>query len=228
MSLLPPTLLGVRLGDDETIAALQISAGGAGLIIGQDDDGNHLVVQMFGPEPVDYAVLGPLWLRQVLVFRAMALGAHVVVETARPDAWGPFVRVAAGTGGELRCTPRLDRVPYGRPNRPVLALRDSDSALGDAGGAAGPWTAVVSASERATQWNIDDLTRADVVFAAPMPAASASLLSAALALPDGGSGLADLEADQIAIAARGYLSRVRLGITSAERWLTSPVQSSEG
>lgn len=219
MSSYPPPQLGTRLADDETLGALVVSTGGAGAVLGEDDAGQRLVLQMFGPTPADYAIVGGLWLRQLLAFRALALGAQVLVHTEREQTWASFTRIASGVRGDLQCVRDLPPALSGRPNRPVLVLLDSLSSIGGTVPQAGAWSAVVSASDQATQWNIDALSRADLVFAQSLSPASAMLLGKALGLPDP-SHLIGLPPEQFSLVSRGTSRRIRAQLTDAERWIT--------
>lgn len=215
-----PTLIGVAEADDSTIASLRISSGGAGFMLGTTTDDQQVVVQLFGPEPINYAVVGGLPLRQMLVFRALALGVQVIVKTHRPETWGSFVRIAGGMRGDLHCVTDLGELPHATPRRPVLVVLDSDSSLGGSAVAPGPWTAVISATDHATQWNADELARVDVVFAQSLSSSSAKVLATALTLPDNGAGLVGLQPNQVSLAARGALERVDVTLTQTERWIT--------
>ena len=215
-----PTLIGVAEADDATISALQITSGGAGFVLGTTTDGRQVVVQLFGPEPINYAVVGGLAIRQVIVFRALALGAQIIVKTHRPHTWGSLMRIAGGMRGDLHCVAELGSLPPATAQRPLLAVLDSDSSLGSGRLAGGPWTAMISATDHATQWNADDLARVDVVFAQSLSSTSAKVLANALSLPDNGAGLVGLSDGQLSLAARGALERVDVTMTATERWIT--------
>jgi len=220
----PLTQLGVRLADDETVGSLVITTSGAGVVVGDDTAGRSLVLQMFGPEPADYAVVGGLALRQLLAFRALAVGAQVLIHTKRPDIWGPFVRTAAGTGGLVQCVTALTEVPVGRPNRPVLLLVDSATSLGGSARVAGPWSAVVSASDQVNQWNIDDLARVDLMFAETLSSAAARTVAKALSIAEPGM-LVGLAPGEYSLISRAHVATVRLMATDIERWLTGQASS---
>lgn len=218
MSSFALTQLDISVADDETLAALVVSAGGAGLVMGVSGDGRPLVLQMFGREPADYALVSGMRLRKIISFRALALGARVFIHTQRPEAWEAFVRVAGGVRGDIQCVPPGSPVPPGKPDQPVLVLLDSIAGLGGNARPAGRWSAVISATDHANRWNLDDLKRVDLVFAQSLPASAASVVGPAFAISNASqlSGLAD---DHYTIVSKGSVEVVNLRATAMENWV---------
>jgi hypothetical protein len=85
-----------HVGDAGQLAWLRYAATPAGLVLGRDAQGAVVPVRMFREEPVRLTLIGGWWLASVLAFRALAVGARVVVCTAAADRWHPLVRAAQG------------------------------------------------------------------------------------------------------------------------------------
>lgn len=75
---------------------LALPAGGCGQLIGSDDAGRAVTVRLTGPGIRAVYVAGELYLAQQLVFRAVAVGARILLYTDRVDAWRPLLDAAAG------------------------------------------------------------------------------------------------------------------------------------
>ncbi len=115
----------------------------SGVLLGSDSDKASVVLRLFRPEVTRVAMVGGLWPARLLIFRALALGARVVVFTYRPEAWNGFGRVTTGRDDRVAVLP-VERpvVVAASPASPALHVYD----LGRDGSAG---TAGVGAMERA-------------------------------------------------------------------------------
>lgn len=93
----------------------ELTLGGAGLMVGANRHGGAVTVRLFRAEGTRLVLVGGLAAAQLLVLRALALGAGVLVQTGRPRAWEPFVRGSAGSRAGWWWSP-----PGGRSASPVL------------------------------------------------------------------------------------------------------------
>lgn len=93
----------------EQLEGLHLPVGTSGLMLGRNRHGNPVVARLFRPEQTRVLLVGGVRCAQLVALRAMALGARVMVQTARPRAWEPFVRGAAVPGESIAV------VPPGRP-----------------------------------------------------------------------------------------------------------------
>lgn len=75
---------------------LALPVAGCGQLIGSDDAGRAVAVRLTGPGVRSVHVAGELYLAQQIVFRAVAVGARVLIHTDRPDSWRPLLDGAAG------------------------------------------------------------------------------------------------------------------------------------
>ncbi|WP_067667015.1 type VII secretion protein EccE [Nocardia miyunensis] len=79
-------------GVPATLARLAVPSGGCGQVIGATADGFGVAVPLFGPAVRHVEIVGRLLLAQQGVVRAMALGARVIVHSARPQEWMHLVQ----------------------------------------------------------------------------------------------------------------------------------------
>ena len=105
--------------------ALAVPVGDDGVVIGTDPANQPAVLNLFRPKPTDLALVGGSYLARLLALRAAATGARIVVETARPDLWGPLAQNAGGGQQVVRILPvRRVGALGAAPTAPVLLIRD--------------------------------------------------------------------------------------------------------
>lgn len=80
----------------EQLNALALPGAGCGQLVGSDDSGRAVTVRMTGPGVRSVHLAAELYVVQQVVFRAVAVGARVVVHTDRAGAWRPLLGSAAG------------------------------------------------------------------------------------------------------------------------------------
>jgi hypothetical protein len=148
-------------------------AGGTGLVLGQDRTGGLVAVPLFGPRPTLAVAVGGVRFAVLLGFRALALGARISIESARPTQWDLLVRL-----GAERDRDAPDR-PAALPPRPRLAITEQPAVGVDPA----PWSTTLVVRPALTPADADTIRRADLVLAQPLAPAQADLLAAALGRP---------------------------------------------
>lgn len=78
-------------GPLSALTGIAVPTGGCGQLIGADHRGQGIAVPLIGDGTRHLEVIGKLDLAQQVILRAIALGAHVVVHTGRPEAWQTMV-----------------------------------------------------------------------------------------------------------------------------------------
>ena len=116
----------LRASCAEELDALALPAGGCGQLVGSDDAGRAVTARLTGPGIRSVHIAGELYLAQQVVFRAVAVGARVLLHTDRPGAWRSLVGSAAGPdrlrlAGEYAGDRDFDTVVYDgvRPTSPA-------------------------------------------------------------------------------------------------------------
>ncbi|MFF5176668.1 type VII secretion protein EccE [Micromonospora sp. NPDC000316] len=201
----------------------ELTLGGAGMMVGTNRHGGAVTVRLFRPESTRVLLVGGVRAAQLVALRAMALGALVVVQTARPRAWEPFVRGVGAPGGTIPL------IPPGRPVadgvgtalRPLLHVVDA----GPVSAEAEPgqrWRATLVVRDELTPADVDTLSRADLAVLQPLHATEAALAGAALGLGGSADWLTRIRDDMVAVVNRRALRWALLRPTTIEAQLIGP------
>ncbi|MCE5290893.1 MAG: type VII secretion protein EccE [Nocardiaceae bacterium] len=83
------------VGSKLTMEQIFTPLNGCGQLVGADDDGNAVAVELFGSRVQRVEVWGDREMVQQIVLRAAVLGARVVIWTDRPAMWQPIVDAVA-------------------------------------------------------------------------------------------------------------------------------------
>ncbi len=205
------------------LAALEPAAGGDGLMLGVNRHGVPVVIRPFRAEPTRAVLIGGLRCAEMLTLRALALGAHVTVQSTRPDAWSPFLR---GLGGEP-----ISLLPAGRPldprpptaTEPQLLVIDTGPADGGQPPAVAEsaWRATLLVRDDLTAADADLLTRADLVLLQPLTPAEAAIAADVLGLGESASWLTRVAPEMLGIVvSRRTVRWAHLSPTPVELQLT--------
>ncbi|MEV4131120.1 type VII secretion protein EccE [Dactylosporangium sp. NPDC049742] len=100
----------------------------AGLMLGRDRRGAPAVIHPFRAQPTRAVLIGGARCAQLLTLRALAVGAHVTVQSSRPDTWSPFLRSLTGEQITLLPAGQPATLPAPTPTHPQLLILDLDAA----------------------------------------------------------------------------------------------------
>ncbi|MEV2236598.1 type VII secretion protein EccE [Micromonospora sp. NPDC049891] len=195
---------------------LELPYGAAGLKLGANRHGHAVTVRLFRPESTRLMLVGGVPVAQLVAVRAMALGARVIVQTARPHAWERFVRGIGGPGGPVPLIPP-DRPVTGEPGTPlapVLVVLDAPPLAGPRPGTA--WQTTLLVRDVLTPTDGDALARADLAVFQPLSRAEATVAGSALGLGDAAELLTRIRPDMVAVVNRRALRWALLGCTPIE------------
>jgi hypothetical protein len=216
--------VGIHLADPEAVAGLSAHTGGAGLVLGRDRHRAPLVLNIFRPEPTTVVLIGGVRCAQLLAMRAVAVGANVVIETARPALWSSFVQNCGVEPEILSYAPPGGRSPFlTTPTRPQLIVSDVGAAAGQNITMAGGWRAMLVVRDELTAWDLDMLGSADLVVMQPLTEVEAALVASALGLTETQDWLSRIAPEMVAVARRGGVRYALLSPTSVERRLLTSV-----
>lgn len=200
--------------------ALDLPSATAGLMVGANRHGAALTIRLFRPATTRVLLVGGVAAAQLLVLRALALGARVVVQTGRPRVWEPFVRGVGTLGGGVPLLPPGRPVggAPGSPLHPLLVVVDVGPVPPEAGPAAA-WQSVLVVRDELTPADTQALARADLAILQPLDPEEAALAGAALGLGGSAEWLTRIRDDMVAVVNRRALRWALLSPTPVESQL---------
>ncbi|MGY0007339.1 type VII secretion protein EccE [Micromonospora sp. I033] len=202
------------------LAALELTLGESGLMVGANRHGGAVAVRLFRPTTTRLLLVGGVRAAQLLTLRALALGARVAVQTARPRVWEPFVRGAGAPGGAVPLVPPGRPVggAPGSPLHPVLLVVDAGP-VPPAVAPAAAWQSVLVVRDELTAADTAALARADLAILQPLDPGEAALAGAALGLGGSAEWLTRIRDDMVAVVNRRALRWALLSPTPIESQL---------
>ncbi|WP_203823987.1 hypothetical protein [Actinoplanes palleronii] len=192
---------------------------GAGLILGRDRQNTPVPLHLFAPEPVRIALVGGVWAAQLLIFRAFALGARVIVVTTEPRAWAGFGERATGQYNRLTVhSSDQGAALTGTAQMPTLAVYD----LGLTGPATapplGPWRTQLTILRQLDRPGLAALQDAQLTLLQRLGGDEAALATSTLKLrPHSGQFLQFMADDMLALIGEGTDRYLFLGQTPTEQ-----------
>jgi type VII secretion protein EccE len=200
---------------------LPVSSGG--LMLGSNRHGKPVVIRLFRPEQTRALLVGGVRAAQLIALRAMALGARVVVQTARPQAWEPFVRGAAVPGESIAVVPpgRAFEIAPGSALHPLLVVVDVGPVGADNRPGAG-WQATLVVRDEFGPADVDVASRADLLVLQPLRPAEATLVGTALGLGEVAQWMTKIRPDMIGVVNRRAVRWAAFAQTPIESQLIGP------
>lgn len=188
----------------------------SGLILGTKHDGTPFTVQLFRQNPTRIVASLRDYMSWLIVFRAVALGAHVTILTTNPKSWGKLVEVVTSCGGTIEVSGDPAAIPgRGRAYRPSLVIDD----LHDEGArlTLGAWQTVISLLDAAAPAASQQLRACDLALISPCEPRVADNLRKALALnPQVLKQAAGLAENELVAVQPRRLERIAMPPTSIE------------
>jgi hypothetical protein len=182
-----------------------------------------VIARLFRSEMTRVLLVGGVRGAQLMALRAMAVGARVVVQTSRPQAWDRFVSGTAGpTDSIVVLSPGHPvQVPVGTPLRPLLVVVDVGPVGVDT--RAGPgWQATLVVRDDFGPADVDVAARADLLVLQPLRADEAEAIGAAVGLGETANLLTRIRPDMIGLVNRQAVRWAALAQTSIEAHLIGP------
>ncbi|MEV6600365.1 type VII secretion protein EccE [Actinoplanes sp. NPDC051346] len=202
---------------------LELPISNAGLMIGSNRRGDPVIARLFRPEQTRALLVGGVRCAQLVSLRAMALGARVVVQTARPQAWEPFVRGAAVPGESIAVIPpgRAVDIPPGSALHPLLIVMDVGPVGADSRPGSG-WQTTLVVRDSFSTADADVASRADLLLVQPLRTDEAELVGKTLGLGETAAWLTQIRADMVAVINRRAVRWAVLSQTPIEAQLIGP------
>ncbi|MFG2038954.1 type VII secretion protein EccE [Dactylosporangium sp. NPDC048998] len=205
------------------LSAIEPVVGGEGVMLGVNRRGEPVVIRLFRPEPTRAALVGGMRCAQLVILRALATGARVVVQSTRPHAWESFQR-GLGTAEALAFLPtgRLGEPPAATATSPQLLVLDVGPVPGRAVPVPeGAWRTILFLRDDLTTADIDLLTRSDLALLQPLTPHEAALAGQALGLGDSQTWLTKISPEMLGVVVNRQTVRwTRLSTTPIEHQLT--------
>ncbi|EHR48549.1 hypothetical protein SacmaDRAFT_0239 [Saccharomonospora marina XMU15] len=198
---IPRLRIGTHYAPDHALDQLQLTGASFGFRLGRNQSGLPVALSLFQPSPRTACLIGGVWLAKLVAFRALRLGARVVVSSVEPDGWADLGRAATG---------RADRVVVlaadmaadvtASAGRPVLRLHDAPHP--PAAEQPAPWRTQLTVLRQLVPPHGTVLAQADLVIAQRLTPNETSVAATALRLPPAVAGqLPRLRDDMVATLA---------------------------
>ena len=209
--------------DNGWLEGLELPVAVSGLMLGSNRHGEPVVTRLFRPEQTRALLVGGVRCAQLIALRAMALGARVVVQTARPQVWSPFVRGAAVPGESIAVIPpgRAVEIPPGSALHPLLIVVDVGPVGADTRPGAG-FQATLVVRDDFSPADVDVATRADLLVLQPLRPDEATLVGATLGLGEAAQWLTRIRVDMVGVVNRRAVRWAALAQTPIETQLLGP------
>jgi hypothetical protein len=211
--------IGSHVASPATLSTLGIASPGSGLILGADRDRQPVPVRFFRPEPTKIAMVGEVWVAQLLAFRALALGARIVVSTVDPGLWNGFGRWATGRDDRVAVvTGERQLALAATGHQPILVIYDLGMAGPSAPSALGPWHTQLTLLRQLSPDGVSVVQGSHLVMLKRLSAGEATLSAGPLRLSEQSVQLLQMmEDDMIALLGGGADRYVWLTLTKVEQ-----------
>jgi len=208
------------------LKGLSGGGGATGLMLGVDYQRQPVPVRFFRSEATRVTLVGGIWAQRILVFRALALGARVIVMTSDQRPWQGLGEWA--TGMTNRIVLWNDSRPPQAPataRQPLLILNDAAAAGIAPKAELGPWQTQVTVLRQLGADNAHALQGANLVMLQRLTAPEAAVAGSALNLPANGAELLqEMTPEMLALMGSGANRYVWLAPTSVEQQYHGPPQ----
>ncbi|MBB1510709.1 hypothetical protein [Tessaracoccus sp. MC1756] len=186
-----------------------MSTGPAGLLLGSGP-GGPVTMRLFRPEPTRVYLAVPEYLRWLVAFRAMCIGAHLSVIATDHRRWLTLADTVRACGGTIDVLNTPENLPgQGRPFRPSLII-DETGAVGTTA-RLGAWQAVAIVGDPSSPKAIADLRVCEMAMVSPLGPKSGENLRRAYALQSGQvKAVTDLDESEVVLASVRRVVKVRV------------------
>jgi hypothetical protein len=201
------------------LAKMRLTPASSGLILGMDRHKSPVLVRMFRPAPTRVALVGGVWAGQLVAFRALALGARVVVVTTDPYAWQGFGQRATGQADRVAVTTVEQPIALtGSVRQPVLVIYDQGGVGANAPQPLAPWQTQLTIVRRLDQAGVAPVRESDTVLLQRLTGPEAAVAGPALRLPASSIQFLQVMANDVVALVDGGTDRyVWLTQTDVER-----------
>jgi len=202
-------------GSSASLGALAVGLGPAGLFLGNDHQRSPVTLQIFRSRPTRLVLIDQGWVDRILILRALALGARVVIHTASAAQWTLFGHSVTGRPDRLLAAP--PDVPVDVPAsvaEPVLFVTEGQPMELPA---LGPWQAQLTVAQQFGDYVAPWAVEADLVILRRLPPREITFAAALLRTTAAeNSALQTVPADGLVIFGPGIRRYLRMVPTATE------------
>ncbi|MGC4895506.1 type VII secretion protein EccE [Micromonospora sp. DT31] len=198
------------------VGTLTQVAGGAGLTVGRDRQGQPVVLRVARTSPTRIVAVGGIAFAQLLVYRWLALGVKITLQTTRPEPWSAFAR-RAGVDQSI-----ISFAPLGEPAAPAAAGRPRVVVV-DAGPVdwrhtnwQAPGQSTVVVRQEVTVADVALLSVSDIAVLQPLTPDEAAIAATALRCATAGPWMTRIGPSQITVISQGTARWATLNPTDTE------------
>jgi hypothetical protein len=212
--------IGWHTASPMSLSMLGTPAPAAGMILGEDVDQHAVTVRCFRPEPTLVTLVGGVWAAQVLAFRALAMGAVIVILTDDPVTWNGFATRSGAQPGQVTVSMAGEAARSFDVSGPTLVVRDYSGPARPASADIGPWQTQLTVLRRLDEHGVPAIHEGHLVLMQRLDLQEAMLAVTSLRLTgDSALLLQQLEADMLAIVGVGAAQYLWWAGTDTERRL---------
>jgi hypothetical protein len=201
------------------LAQLGVSSPGTGMILGIDVEQRPVTVRFFRPEPTRVTLVGGVWAAQLVAFRALALGANLIVLTVDPRAWHEFGDRAGVRRDRVTVIPGEQPVhTAGSAQQPALVIHDLGTVGPSAPVAPSSWLTQMTVLRRLDERGVSAVQEDHLVMLQCLELSEAALVASALRLTGQSTQLLQrMEDGMLALIGGGADRYVWTNLTAIER-----------
>lgn len=211
--------IGSHTASRAALAAMSLVVPPPGLVVGVDRRQQPVPVRFFRAQPMRVTMVGGAWAGQLVVFRALALGARVAVITAEPALWDRFGEWATGRRDRVVVYPDERPLAFpATPVRPALVVYDLGVVGPTAAPPPSPWQTQLTILRALDRPLVAAVLEAQLVLLQRLSPLEAAIVGAALRLPAANADFIQMMAhDMLALHGEGPDQYAWLALTDVER-----------
>jgi hypothetical protein len=208
-------------GGADIVGGLALASGPSGFVLGRDQHSALATLRLFRPRPTRVLLIDQGWLERILLMRAMAVGARVVMHTADEQSWNGFGPTLTGRPDRFRVVPPVQPVEApAAADQPTLFVAERH--LLDLP-ALGPWQTQLTVAAWFGDYLAQPLAQADMVILRRLPARQVAAAKTLMRL-DGwrADALQETPIDGLALCEAGTWRYLRVISTAVEQEIFGP------
>lgn len=210
-------------GDADAVGGLALASGPSGFVLGRDQHNALATLRLFRPRPTRILLIDQGWLERVLLMRAMAVGARVMLHTSDEQSWKGFGSAVTGRPDRFRVVPPVQPVEApATADQPTLFVAERHALELPS---LGPWQTLLTVAAWFGDYLAQPLAQADMVIMRRLPARQATAARTLMRLEQWrADALQETPVDGLALSEAGEWRYLRIVSTSVEQEMFGPIR----